>query len=334
MACIYFLDKERRDPKTYYRTWPLWVVAIVYLILHKLCLNFSDFDLHTQRDVYSSNILCRIYTFLAALPAYFSFLVWPVHLHFDRDFQPVTGPWHFKVLIGFFMVSTGIAQVMISRSRRSLAISWGLLWFAAADILHTGIFLPVNAVLLEHWLYLPSIGLFLGTSQALAKTHIRLQQRKPMEGSLAIILAIVLGVLTYRQNTIWSDPETLYLNIFKNGEPSPHAHNNLAVIYTLQGKYKEALEQYDLSIELSGDTNAQTHHNLAITLLNGPDRGRYTQEAIRHLKRALELDPDYYASSNALATLYDMQGDAEQAAYYRQKAAETRKKLTGQAAAP
>jgi tetratricopeptide (TPR) repeat protein len=273
-------------------------------------------------------VWCRITTFLATVPHYVGFLVWPFHLHYDRDFQPVTEFWNVSVISGASIIAAMTAVIVRARGRRGFAISFGLFWFAAADILHTGILVPVNASLLEHWLYLPSVGLFLGCSQAIAITKIKKGQRKALVGVVGF-LAVFCLVLTHQQNKVWHDAEHFYLNIFANGEPSPHAHNNLGIEYTLRGEYQKALEQYELSIQYSGDTNAATHHNLAITLLNGPNAEAYTQEAIRHFKRALDIDPDYYPASLALSEMYRKVGENDKARYYDENSARIQGRMMG-----
>ncbi|MDP9128021.1 MAG: tetratricopeptide repeat protein [Pseudomonadota bacterium] len=329
MSCAFLLSKEPFKPKTYYSLWPLWLLAAGYVVWHQFGLNFSDFQLHRQNDLYANSVLVRTYTFLATVPSYLGFVVWPVGLHFDRDFPAVQSPLQWRVGLGLLLVALATAQICLGRKRKSRVLSWGWLWFAAADILHTGILVAVNASLLEHWLYLPTAGLFLAVAQRLdLATRLRGTGARSLMAVLAGTAALLLGVLTYEQNNVWHDAETLYLNIFRNGEPSPHAHNNLAIEYTRRGEYQLALEHYELSIELSGDTNAEAQHDLAITLLNGPDGNRYTQEAIRHFLRAVEIDPSYYPSYAALEAMYERMGDRKTAALYRQKAAEARQKLT------
>lgn len=329
MTTLFLLDKERFHFKTYRRVAPLWLISALYYIARTYFLTFSGFQLHQQNDLYATSVLCRIYTFLATLPHYIGFVFWPFHLHYDRDFPIVTVPWHISVLAGALIVCLAVTQIALGRSRRAIAFSWGLLWFAAAHLLHSGILVPVNASLLEHWLYLPAAGLFLGTAQSLASVKWQRKERKPFEKTFFTLLALFLGFLSYQQNKIWHDAEHFYLNIFKNGEPSPHAHNNLGIIYTLDGRFPEALEQYELSIELSGDKNAQSEHDLAITLLLGPNGDSYVQEAERHLKKALEIDPDFYAADEALAALADKAGDKDQADYYRAQAAQSHAKVIG-----
>ncbi|MDX2028727.1 MAG: tetratricopeptide repeat protein [Alphaproteobacteria bacterium] len=329
VTCLFLLEKDRLKPKTYLRTWPLWGMAGLYAILHEIFLKFDGFQLYRLNDTYANSILCRLWTFLATLPSYLGFLVWPFGLHFDRDFQPVLSPWNLPVLGGFAMLAIAAFFVFRGRNRQGLIISWGLLWFTAAHLLHTGILVPVNAMLLEHWLYLPTVGIFLAAAQVLilALNKKRWEKYQTHVAVAALLLAAFLGVLSFRQNRVWRDPETFYLHIFKHGEPSPHAHNNLGILYTLQGKYTKAVEEFDLSIRLSGDTNAQAHHNMAIALLNGPNGKSYTQEAIKHFKRTLEMEPNSPLSSNALAYMYEQQGDKEEAAYYQAMTESIRKRL-------
>ena len=124
-------------------------------------------------------------------------------------------------------------------------------------------------------------------------------------------IALILATLTFLQNPIWKNDETLYLNIFASGEPSPHAHNNLAIIYTKRGDYDKAIEQYKISIALSGDNNAQAQHNLGITLLSSPNGKALLSEAITHFKRALEIDPSFAPAKAALDEIYRREGISE-----------------------
>jgi tetratricopeptide (TPR) repeat protein len=193
------------------------------------------------------------------------------------------------------------------------------MWFGCALIPQTGLVVPVNALLYEHWMYLPSIGLFLGMAQAIAVTLENDRTRVRVVGA-GCVVALALGVMTYRQNTVWHDPITFYTNIFNHGEPSWRAHSNLAGTYLGEGKYDEAMEQLQLALRNGGETAANVHENLSIVYWH-----RLQVEAeISELKRALELDPDYVNAADSLARVYSALGDKRNAEFYRQKAADIR----------
>ena len=104
---------------------------------------------------YHDSILVRCFTFLAELPVYAGILFWPQGLHMERSF-PLYQDLQYKP--GDPRGSHGRLGTIIAAapsSELAAAPRQGILWFAAADILHTGVLFPVNAFILEHWLYLP-----------------------------------------------------------------------------------------------------------------------------------------------------------------------------------
>jgi len=298
-ACLY---KRRARREAYVLTLPLWAVAGVYCFLHQTLLSFEPFTLYPSSDLYAHSAWCRFYTFIGVLPSYVHILGMPAGLHFDRNFSPITTPINHAFFAGLLIVCLSALPFFI-RSQTGRVFGFGVLWFAAAHLLNTGIFVPVNAILLEHWLYMPSIGLFLAVGEGLAA----LRQRKGVIIGVGAV-AVTLALLTWTQNHVWKNEETLYLDIFAKGEPSPHAHNNLGIFYTKHGAYDQAVAQYRLAIQLSGDQNAQAQHNLGITLLNGPYGDAETAAAIEHFKRALAIDPSFHPAAVALAELYRRRG--------------------------
>ena len=243
----------------------------------------------------------------------------------ERNFSVFTTPWAAPVMMGFGLCCLALGQIV--RSARAphlgLALGWGCLWFAAAHAPDTGILIPMNSLFLEHWMYLPSAGLFLG----LAETGAGFLRHKPKAlvfASIAatLVFAGILSVKTYEQNQVWLNPVSFYTNIFSRGVTSARAHNNLALYYSDQGQYTAAIEQFKEAIA-TGDTYAETHHNLALTYLNMPDQRAHIPEVIEHLNRAIEIDPRFYRSYQLLGDVYiRLLNDPEKAEFYHQKAAD------------
>ena len=115
----------------------------------------------------------------------------------------------FAILVAVF-VGIGIAW---KPAQRATPLAWGLLWAAMAHIPQSGILIPNNALIYEHWLYLPTMGLFLGSGESLARLsgHARMQRFQSVLVGLAILIAGLFGVMTFEQNKVWRDPH-----------PSPH----------------------------------------------------------------------------------------------------------------
>lgn len=327
MACMFLTLPDRKfTSKNYLRTLPLWLLAFAYLYwrynadhldgpsryarLFQM-QDFSSWNLYAQHPVW------RLQTFLATLPNYISLLFYPTNLHIERSFA-VYASWKYAyVQLGLAILILAMIQMGWGRGKKGVAMSWGLLWFGAAHFPNTGLLIPMNSLFLEHWMYAPTIGLFLGTAETLGAwlSSKHRHKTKTALAVLAVLGSVALGTKTLRQNEVWYNPQTLYGHIFANGERSPRGHNNLALAYEKAHMLPEAIKELRKAIE-EGDTYAETHHNLAAALLTLPDGYARKEEAIAELRRAIEIEPDFYRSHIMLAHIYmsmDKQQDADEA---------------------
>ncbi len=330
VICMYLTSDQRLNPKTYLKTWPLWVAAGAYTVWRLTTTGYDgpetyrkmfDYPEYYSLKMYSEHFELRFYTFLATLPAYLQLLVWPEGLHMERSFRIFLNFMLGPALVGCGMLIAAVTLVIFGRGKYSLPLSWGLLWFGAAHFPDTGLLLATNSLFLEHWMYLPTAGLFLGIAQpiSLCLELPNLQKLKPYAATIAVIIAASLGTATFIQNRVWHDPITFYHHIFKYGVISARAHNNIALAYMDRKQVPEAIEEFRQAIAIS-DTYAETHHNLAVALLNLPDRLQHVGEAIDELNKALAIDPNFYRSYIVLSQIYTFIGDSDDATLNREKA--------------
>jgi tetratricopeptide (TPR) repeat protein len=322
MVCLFATNPQRFSPRTYFRTWPLWIISLVYVYWRAHAQGFDGpqtydrfykMPIFSALKTYSEQPLYRLYTFLATLPEYTKLLVWPTHLHMERTFSIQEHPGNWLVATGFLMIVLSLSHIAYSYNiKRWTALSWGLLWFGAAHAPDTGLLVPMNSLFLEHWMYLPTAGLFLGLGQTLVDLTKGLSKTRVAVCSIALGFALALSIKTYNQNEIWRDPPSFYNNIFANGENSARARNNLALYYSDQGKYDEAIDQFNKAIEAS-DIYAETRYNLAILYWQ---RDRDMDKTIENLERSLQIQPNFYRASKALGDIYNAMNDKEKAGFY------------------
>ena len=116
---------------------------------------------------------------------------------------------------------------------------------------------------------------------------------------IAAVIFVVLGMLTWRQASIYRDEETFNRHIIALNPQARNAHRHLGNTLYKQGRYEEALDAYYVASE-QRPNYAKVHGNLGMTLNK---LGRF-EEAETHLHRAISLDPEtkrrYYHLGNAL----------------------------------
>jgi tetratricopeptide (TPR) repeat protein len=327
MCCMYYMMPGRYKIKTYALTAPLWVVAGIYIAGRFIFIPFHGNEFLNSSPAaqeYGAHVIIRIYTFLATIPSYIGLIVWPVGLHMDRDFPAYLAPWFWQVGVGLLLLIAALASLICIRDKRWKPLNWGLLWYGCSQIPQTGILVPVNSLFLEHWMYLPTVGLFLGIGQT---TYLFLHNdlAKKCLATATLACSLVLGVLTYQQNTIWYSPDSFYLNIINHGELAVRAHQNLAIVYMDRGEYDAAMEQLRASTRVAPPT-AETYQDMAALLGHMP--GNHVDEEIRDIKKALEINPEFLPACDSLADMYTYLSDNDQATYYRNKANSIRAKYT------
>lgn len=332
VVCLYFTSEQSLKPKTYLITWPLWLIAVTYLVWR---VHSPEFDgparyaqllqmpAYATMKYYAEHPLIRFMTFLATLPAYAQIILWPVDLHMERTFPLFDDPTSAPVIIGLLMLGTALVQIIWNKNKAMRPLSWGLLWFGVSHAPNSGVLFSMNSLFLEHWMYLPTIGLFLGTAQAAISVVDRI--KKPFENyavlGLAITLVAALSARTFDQNKFWREPIVFYTHIFSYGVQSPRAHNNLAIAYMDHHDLPKAIEEYRKAVQ-EGDTYAETHYNLAIALMALPNQKEQIPQVIAELERSIQIEPGFYRSYLALGDLYRQMGDRDKAGFYMQKAHE------------
>jgi len=254
----------------------------------------------------------RVAGFLMAMTHYVRLLVIPVHLHMEyieRTFS-FSRP---EALIGSALLVSALLCVWFLRKVRNVAF-FSITWFLLALMPNANILFPVNAYMAEHWLYVPSVGVFLLVSHAymrLFRTH------GPLRAvSVASLCAVILifSFLTMRQNRTWREPVAFYERALRYAPQSGRVRTNLGVLYDAMGRDAKAAELFKSTADLETD-NYETLNNLANIY---KDTGRQ-EEAVALYKKVLRANPRFLPAYNNLGNVYMTRGNAEEALrWYRE----------------
>jgi protein O-mannosyl-transferase len=270
-------------------------------------------------------------------------VIWPTHMTFFYprwNIDPGVW-WQWLFPLGVAAVGVGFWR-MARRSRGPLA---GLLIFCGTLFPVLG-FLDVYpfrySYVADHFAYLASLGILIPVAAVAAKWV-------PGRGALLMVAAL-LGVLTWRQAGMYRDEETLYRATLARNPGAWLAHNNLGnlllaraggrieavahfqealrlrpefweahlslgnALLDTPGRLGEAVAEYETAARLAPGSE-RIHTNLGNALL----RAGRTDEAIGQLEAALRIDPANAEAhndlGNALSQLPGRQADA--AAEYR-----------------
>jgi tetratricopeptide (TPR) repeat protein len=166
---------------------------------------------------------------------------------------------------------------------------------------------PANNLFMEHWMYLPSIPLFL-LAAFYAETYFTTKSRRAMGALAATAAALAFGAVTFQQNFVWKDRITLFSSILSYNPDLHRIRHNLALAYWIRGDTTAAIRENLLVLEKT-QIYPQTFYNLARA---------YAQTGQFKLAEKYYLDgvaraPGFFPFYRGLARLYWRLGRRDEA---------------------
>ncbi len=291
----YVNEQKRADPFIFISVFVLLLTASAYLFLKLTVFSFTgEIGLTDADNIYTEHLFIRLLTFLSIQWDYFVMIIYPVELNYEKPYIAYASIVTLRALFGIsLMLITLFFTIRLKKYRK---IFLGLSWFFASLLPFSGI-IPLNAMFLEHWLYVPLIGV----SILFATLYDWLLVKGKAQILLIILIPVVIlfSIRVILRNKEWSDIERFYLNELKYTDSSIRIYNNLAMYYADENLPDKAIYYYEKAIE-TGDFFPQPHHNLANLYYNHGD----INKAFEEVYKALRIDPNFIYSLSKLYNLY------------------------------
>ena len=143
-------------------------------------------------------------------------------MEYGNSFFKLTHP---QAGIGAIAVLALFILILITKPARNI-VFFSLVWFFVALFPVSNLY-PINAYMAEHWLYLPSIGIFLLLARGLTLLY---QERglKILSIAASILFLGFYSYLTIDQNSYWKAPIPFYERTLKYANKSSRVYFNLA----------------------------------------------------------------------------------------------------------
>jgi len=278
-----------------------------------ITLRLTIFSFPLSEPVTPQPFAERLTGFFAAIFQYARILVAPFGLHMEygkRSFG-LTDP---MVLSGVIILSLFLFYAYLKRNDKPIFFLLG--WFCLCLLPVSNLY-PINAYMAEHWLYVPSIGLFGVVGYFLDKIS-DIKNFKVATFSALGLVSVFFGYLTITQNLYWKDPITFYERTLKYTDAA-RIYNNLGNMYADRGDHDKSIASYKKAIE-SDPQYTGAYSNLG-NLYNKLGK---MQDAVEIYKKAIEVNPRFADAYNNLGTAYDVLGDHEAAMNAYRQALEIR----------
>ena len=159
----------------------------------------------------------------------------------------------------------------------------------------------------DRYTYLPCLGFaLLAGAGLLACLHAAGGRFRVHCAALACLSIAALSFLTWRQQGVWLNSETLWTQALAVNPRLDLAHNNLGHILAAQGKPAAAEEHYLEALRLN-PASEFAHYNLGIIL---SAQGK-TAAAADHYRETLRVNPSFAEAHNSLGLILAAQGKPE-----------------------
>ena len=215
-------------------------------------------------------------------------LIWPTRLALTHS--PVLPESFLDVQVVLGAVAIALSCVVLWTLRRRKLVSFGLLWFGLA-------LAPASQIISHHihradrFLYLPLVGMLLAVAMGLRPLGRVAQRRGQAAGAIIVSVSclFLLIRLSTAQVRTWRDSVSVWENCIAVDPQNAAAHDTLGNVLSKRGESSEAMRHTRKAAELDYD-NAEALHLLAQQFATSRDaRLRNYDAALRLSQRACEL---------------------------------------------
>jgi protein O-mannosyl-transferase len=113
--------------------------------------------------------------------------------------------------------------------------------------------------------------------------------------SLATIVVVVFGVLTYQRNSVYRNTVSIWEDVVAKMPDNARAHNNLGKALSMCERHVETVDHFRKALEIDPGF-AEAHNNLGLALAH---RNQF-DETLVHYRKAIAIRPTYANAYNNL----------------------------------
>ncbi len=166
----------------------------------------------------------------------------PVGLNADPTIKAVTTLFdmHFILALTCLII---LGTVCLASMRRKRILSFSL-WVLIASPLAAYSFIPLADVVAEHRAYISGLGYALVLATAIL-------WKPRSSGAVMLVVSLLFGITTIVRNRVWADSLSLWSDTERRSPTLARPHLNLGVAYEGEGRFEEALAEFDHALSIN-----------------------------------------------------------------------------------
>jgi tetratricopeptide (TPR) repeat protein len=191
----------------------------------------------------------------------------------------------------------------------------GWLWYLVMLVPVIGILQVGSQARADRYTYLPQIGLYVLVAWSAAELCAGWRHRRVLLGGCSMAILAALIFCARAQTSYWRSSESLWTHALACTTSNVFAENNLGAELLQKGAVDEAIAHLQKASQINPD-DALACYNLGNALL----RKGNVDEAIAHYQKALQINPDYAHAHYSLGNALFKKGNVGEAISHYQKA--------------
>jgi len=239
-----------------------------------------------QTEFYGGGLDMTILTMARVFMHYLKLLLFPATLSADYSYDafPVTSSWADPPAWLALLVLSLLVFGLLRLARTHPIVAFGGLWFFIA-LLPVAQFIPHHEMMAEHYLYIPSYGLFLTAGACVSGTFDK-GWRPAWIPATCLFILLLLGARTVARNQDWRDDLTLWTKTIQTAPQAARARDNLGKAYIRRNLDEQAEREFAEAVRIKPG-EPRYRDNLGLVYFR---RGKLA-EAEDQLRQALQANP-------------------------------------------
>ncbi|MBP7056305.1 MAG: tetratricopeptide repeat protein [Candidatus Omnitrophica bacterium] len=256
MLCGYFLDNDKGYSSCFNKKiifyLPLFIIMGIWFVVKNAIVA-------TETMVEEpASLATRLTTIPRLIYDYIRLSVFPTDLHMGYKLEfprSLLQSGYFGPFIFTFLFTVFFIYTLLRgrRDRDYRIVGFGLSWFLLALLPYLNLIFQLNAPFAEHWIYVPAVGLALSVVYI---TYIAVRKRPVVKRASIFLFAMFFVAFSYKtmqQNLVWKDSFTFYSYTVKYAPFSESIYNNLAIEYIKNQEWDEAMKCLKRALEINPD---------------------------------------------------------------------------------
>jgi hypothetical protein len=317
MAYYFFTDFPIK--KVLFIALPLGIIVAIYMFIRGHVLDSITFN--EKLEVINNTLMAahsgsdRLATTILILGKYIWLLFVPVTLSWDYSFNqiPIVSLSNPEAILAI-LVYAGLGVFAFIGLKKKDPVAFGIIYFIAAMLLVSNLFVKIGSSMGERFLYTSSLGFCIAIAFIILRLlKVKIDVSRPNLNTTYAVVGIILlafSVKTIARNMDWEDNFTLFKSGVVTSPNSARARQSMAITYTdsalkindpVQRKkfFDDAISEYHAALRILPDYS-EALYNMGWNYFSMPD---YDSAKVA-FEKCIKADPRYTSAYQDLGVIY------------------------------